>query len=129
MPKPVLPLALACLAASCIADAPADPPAEGAPELQPDGVHWGKAPDLPPKPADGPSDVDYGIPPGPCRTACRLVMWEGCGSWEDDCAGADPSAEYVTCGPTYLTCGAARQALLCTPAGQMYCYRNCMSLN
>jgi hypothetical protein len=115
------------LSAACVTHV-ADAPDEVGSAAEP-GLHhgYGAGPVEPPG-LDEPSS-DNTIPPGPCKTACRQVMSEGCNNWEADCVNASPDDEYVTCGDQYLTCAAAQHALQGTLFGQMWCYRSCMNLH
>jgi hypothetical protein len=108
---------------ACVADVPDEEVGSAA---EP-GIHYGYSTEHNEPPA---LDAEYdAIPPGPCKTACRQVMSEGCNDWEADCAGDSPNAEDVTCGDEYLTCSAARHAVTGTLSGQVWCYRACMSLD
>jgi hypothetical protein len=126
-----LAVAVACsavvLSAACVADV-ADPPEEVGSAAEP-GIHYGSgAGHVEPPALDDPA-AESTIPPGPCKTACRQVMSEGCNDWESECVGASPDDENVTCGDQYLTCAAAQHAVQGTLYGQVWCYRACMNLH
>ena len=122
----------ALMVTACIADVSDDTAEVSQAELQPEGVHWGRGPDLPPKAGDD-DGMPEPIPPGPCRTACEDVQLGKCGTWRDDCWGEDfPDDEDVVCAgagdegdDVILTCGAAAYAARGTLFGRMMCFRSC----
>lgn len=113
------------LFAACLAN---EDDSERAGSVEERGLRYGGEGSMPFEPPGLDEPAVDTIPPGPCKTACRQAMSEGCNDWEDDCRGASPDAQYVTCGEQYLTCSAAEHAVQGTLFGQTWCYRSCMGL-